>query len=291
MDDTLVNVAMWLGALLVLLALLYGVWRAIRSPLQPLATFIRAWSVAFTVVRLERRLSLLILAAFTLGQSLQVGFHFFRVLNPKALAIVSQIWQFCLAVFLALCAARILLRVLPKVTFRPANFAADTRGKQIAAPVALWAAAVWLIGFALTVLGNFTIIHTAPYWRWYVAAPAPMLLYLLQTPLILIRPALVFGRTGSDGIGVASRHLPALLLLNLMFTLPPLLFPLVVFILTSVSHISPFSAYLISLIVNVPFILLQFLAYELAMLIAFGVATNLAPRIRFNRTFSTFYPS
>jgi len=290
MNDTLAFIATRVCGLLVLLAIGYGAWRAIRSPLQPLATFLRAWATVLAVVRQERRLSLMILAAFALGQSLQVGFHFLPELSADILVIVSQAWQFCLTVFLAPFAARILLRLIPVVTFKRPDFEAAARFRQIALPVTLWAAAVWAVALGLTVLFNFVVMKSAPEWRWYVAVPAPMFAYLMQTPLILIRPALVFGQTASEGIAVAVRHLGALVLLNLLFTLPPFIVPILIFSVAIMTGSSHFAAYIAGQIVNVPFSLLQFLAYELAALISFGIATGLAPRIRFNRTFSAFYP-
>ena len=286
----LVFIATRLGGLLVLLALLYGAWRAIRSPLQPLATFVRAWAGAIAVIRREWRPSLLILAAFALGQTLQVFFHFNPVLSSDTLIVMSTVWQFCLAIFLALCTARILLRVLPMVTFRRPDFDAAARFRRIARPVASWAAAVWLVGLGLTVLLNLAVLSSAPEWRWYVAVPAPMLVYLLQTPLILVRPALLFERTATGGIAVAFKHLGALLLLNLLFTLPPFLLPNIILALAVFAHVDRFTAYTVGQIVNVPFSLLQILAYELGTVIAFGIANGLAPRIRFNRTYSAFYP-
>lgn len=291
MDDTLYQIAIVLLGLCASAALLYGLWRAIRSPVQPFATFVRAWAAAFAVIRRERKLSLLVLAVFALGQTLQVFFHFFPVLGATALTIGSQVWQICLAVVVALFAAAILTRALPLVTFERPDFDAAARFRQIARPVALWAAAVWLVGLGLSVLLNLAVINSSAEWRWYLGAPTPMLVYLLQTPLILIRPALLFRRTAGEAVATALRRLPSLVLLNLMFSLPPLAVPVVIITLATLAHLGPFSAYIIGQIVGVPFGLLQFLAYELATLIAFGIAADLVPRIRFNRTFSAFHPS
>lgn len=289
MNDTLVFIATRLGGLLVLLALLYGVWRAVRSPLQPLATFARAWAGAITFARLNRSLLLLVFAACALGQMLQVFFHFFPLLSPDTLIIISTVWQFLLAVFLALCAARILLFMRPLVTFVRADTDIAARFRQIARPVALWAVAVWLVGMALTVSFNYAVLQSAPAWRWYIAAPAPMLIYLIQTPLILIRPALVFGRGAGDGVRLACRHLLALLLLNFLFTLPAFLFPNIVFTIAALTGIGRTGAYLVAQIANVPFVLFQYLAYELSTFIAFGIAADLAPQIRFNKSLTAFH--
>ena len=289
MSETLLFIATRLAALLALLALGYGAWRAIRSPLQPLATFVRAWAGAITFARLNRLPLWLVLAALMLGQALQVYFHFFPLLSTGTLIIISTVWQFVLAVFMALCAARILLFMRPMVTFAQPDADIAARFRQIARPVALWAAAVWLIGMALTVLFNYATLQSAPAWRWYVAVPAPMLIYLIQTPLILIRPALVFGRGAGDGVRLACRHLLPLLLLNFLFTLLPFLFPNIVYAAAAFSGIGRTGAYLVVQTANVPFLLFQYLAYELSTFIAFGIAAGFAPQIRFNKTLTAFY--
>lgn len=288
MADTGMQEALLLIAACVAAAvLLYGAYRAIRTPLQPFATFIRAWGVTFSFIRIYRRLPLLVLAALIAGQALQTFFHYKPVFSVDTLILISTAWQALLAIFLALCAARFQLHIMPMVTFRPADFDLEERYRRIRVRVALWAAAVWLVGIGLNVLSNLAVRNSAPDWQWYVSVPAPLIAYLLQTPLLLIRPALVFGQTARQGLTAAFRRLAPLLLLNLLFVIPPYVFQNGVLLFGVL--VSPNYVFVAAQIGFVLFGLFQFFAYEAASLIAFGIATDRCPQIVFNRTLSAFY--
>ncbi len=266
----LLRIAAVIAALLALVAgLSYGVWRAIKSPVRPLWVFARAWEIFFYCARANVWLLAAVAAALAAGQALQALFQAHpglgQAVGQVPLMVASIGWQCLLAVFLALCAGKFHLSIIPIVTRGVRGVEITPPGFfQIALPVALWGGMLWLYGYALHVLSNVALVNSSAMWFNPLTALTSVTGYLLMAPFVLIRPAIAFGRDRPvlTGLLTALQNLPALVLVLILLVVPPLVFGVVL------TALRP--AFLLSEAIFLVFSFLQFLAYEAATLIFFS---------------------
>lgn len=249
---------------------------SIRRRILPSVIFWRGWTLSVRQLAEDPGNVLLVFAMIAAGALAQDYF----VANPPqgatGVILAGVVWQAATATALALCAARFHLSIAAGV-FAQADIPRMNlpQWRRIAVQVALVGAAVWLLGYAVTVLTNVLVLHSPAGLISYSAIGMALFAQVLLAPLLLIRPAIACGakQPVANALRLALRKLPLLLALVVLLALPPALLQFGLGLMQAYAGLGQ-AGHVLATAVIVIFGVLQFFAYEAVTLIVLREAVR-----------------
>jgi hypothetical protein len=249
---------------------------SIRRRIQPSVIFWRGWTLSVRQLAEDPGNVLLVFALIAAGALAQDFF----VANPPqgatGVILAGVVWQAAVASALALCAARFHLSIAAGV-FAHAGIPRMKlpQWRRIAVQVALVGLAVWLLGYAVTVLTNVLVLHSPAGLISYSAIGMALFAQVLLAPLMLIRPAIACGakRPVANAMRLALRKMPLLLALVVLLALPPALLQFGLGLMQAYAGLGQ-AGHVLATAVIVVFGVLQFFAYEAVTLVVLREAVQ-----------------
>ena len=242
---------------------------SIRRQVLPFVIFWRGWKLSVRQILRDPGNLLLVFGLIAIGSLAENYLAIHAPSRTTGLLVAAVIWQAGLAPALALCAARFHLSIVPDI-FADADYERMKlpQWRQIAAMVALVGAAVWLLGYCVTILSNVLVLNSPAGLISVSAIGMALFAQVLLAPLALIRPAIACGAAQpvTNGLRLAMRKLPLLLFLIVILALPPLLLQFGLGLLQAFAGMGEAGHVFASAVIAV-FGTFQFFAYEAVTLV------------------------
>lgn len=249
---------------------------SIRRQVLPFVIFWRGWTLSVRQVLADPGNVLQVFALIAIGSLAQDTLSAHPPPGTLAATVASIVWQAAMAIALALCAARFHLSVATGVFAGTGlEWMSLPQWRRIAAKVALVGAAVWLLGYAVTVLTNVLVLHSPGGLISISAIAMALFAQVLLAPLALIRPAIACGakRPVANAVRLALRKMPLLLALVALMALPPTLLQFGLGLMQAFAGLGAAGQVLAAALIAV-FGVFQFFAYEAVTLIVLREAVR-----------------
>ena len=254
-------------------------WRALKSPIPTIEIVGHAWKLALGSIVAHPKIVVLIFLIAAVAAALQNYFVLVKSYDPTILVGASIAWQALMAVAVAVLAVPfhrgIINVVLTAPRFPGAQMTREpdfgSANRAIMPRAALYGFLIWLLTYGLNVASKATVRYVPEAAGIYAFYAAILVVFVLTTMVMLVRPALSRGLTAGAGLHLARRNSSALLFVIGLLLLVPMAFGPIAFWLPRLL-VQTDDAQLITIVSFLIFSVFQVMAMEAATVLFLGAA-------------------